>query len=146
LAKVSEPIFRITAKNISTIYDAFTADVDEYVVRMRTLGVSADEIFRQLGDNLEDRQDLFQRFKGALESEIDNITGVTAQAESNSIYESGAMLKWELDPTVREHCDDCVRNSGDGAKTFEQWSAIGLPGFGNTACLEYCKCTLVRAN
>jgi hypothetical protein len=144
LAKVSEPIFRITAKNISTIYDAFTADVDEYVVRMRTLGVSADEIFRQLGENLEGNQDLFQRLKGALESEIDNITGVTAQAESNSIYEPGAVLKWELDPTVREHCDDCKRNSLDPGKTFEEWETIGLPGFGNTACLEYCKCTLVR--
>lgn len=140
----SDVMFRITADNMDALYSAFSDDVVEFIRRERALGIGDDEIFNRLQDNLNNGQDFFGRFKGAMEVELDNIVGVTAQDYSNSIYAPDAMLKWELDPTVVNHCEDCLRNAKDAPRTYQQWEAIGIPGFGNTACSDYCKCTLVR--
>jgi hypothetical protein len=54
-------------------------------------------------------------------------------------------LVWVLDPTAKDHCDDCLANSSMDAQSFGEWESFGLPGSGNTECGEYCKCTLERA-
>ena len=136
-------MFRLTTQNIARLYDTFSSDVTLAINRMRALGMGNDEIISRLGENLDNGKDLFGTFKGALEKELDQIVGVTAQSESNSIYADGQMLRWELDPTVREHCPDCLRNASLPSRSYADWEAMGLPGFGNTECTDYCKCTLV---
>jgi hypothetical protein len=146
LAKdVSTPMFRLTVESIGHIYDAFGQDVTDFVRRERLLGVSNEEIIKRLDASLNNGKDLFGRFKGAIELELDNIVGVTAQAESNGIYTEGAMLTWELDPTVSDHCETCLSNADKAAMAIDKWELVGLPGFGNTICGRYCKCTLVEA-
>jgi hypothetical protein len=137
-------MFRLTAENISHIYDAFGQDVTDFVRRERLLGISDKEIIKRLDESLNNGQDLFGRFKGAVELELDNIVGVTSQSESNGIYAEGAILRWELDPTVLEHCADCLRYSAMNGQSLAAWESMGLPGFGNTICGRYCKCTLVE--
>ena len=140
---IATPMFRLTAENIGNIYDAYGQDVTDFVKRSRLLGMSNEEISNRLSDNLTGGKDLFGRFKGALERELDNVVGITAQSESN-IYQAGTMLKWELDPLVEEHCETCIVNATKPVMTIEQWELTGLPGFGNTICGRYCKCTLVE--
>lgn len=139
---MADVLFQVTASNLASIYDAFDRDVTAEIKRMRELGISDDEIAKRLTENLMNGQDLFRRFKGALELELDKIVGVQAQAESN-IYTPGTVLKWELDPTAREHCDTCLRNEAKEPMAIEEWEALGLPGFGNTECGQFCRCTLV---
>jgi hypothetical protein len=136
-------MFRITTRSVGRLYDSFTQDVTGETLRMRALGMDASTIYERLLTNLNDGKDLFGRFKGQLESELDQLVGISAQESSNTIYGKDQMLRWELDPTVIDHCEDCVNNSEMEPQLYEDWESIGLPGFGNTQCGDYCKCTLV---
>ena len=139
-------IFRISVDKFNTIFDVFEQDLVAQIQKMRGLGISDEEIFNRISESLDKGMDMFGTTRGAIESEMDALVGTTAQIESNSVFESlEEPLMWELDPTAKEHCVDCLRNSEDGNKTFEEWREIGLPGFGNTECGEYCKCSLAKA-
>lgn len=138
--------FKLSVEKFDSIFEVFEKDVEAQIERMRATGIADDEIFSRISNSLDNGLDLFGTAKGAIEQEIDGLLGTTAQAESNGVFEAlEEPLKWELDPTVKEHCVDCLRNSGEGSKTFDEWREIGLPGFGNTECGEYCKCSLEKA-
>jgi hypothetical protein len=49
---------------------------------------------------------------------------------------------WVLDQSIDDHCEDCIRNSKLSARSFEQWSIIGVPGSDKTKCGSYCRCGL----
>lgn len=139
-------IFRLSVEKFDAIFDVFEQDLDAQIKRMRGLGISDEEIFSRISESLNNGMDLFGSAKGAIEKEIDSLVGTTAQIESSGVFESlEDPLKWELDPTVKEHCDDCLANSEADPKTYEEWEQIGLPGFGNTECREYCRCSLTKA-
>lgn len=142
----SDVMFKISIGRISSIYDNFEQELVSEIDRMRALGISDKEIYRRISDNLDNGMDMFGSVKGAIEKEVDSLLGTTAQGESNEVFrELEQELKWELDPTARQHCNDCLRLSASPPKKFEQWEAMGLPGFGNTECGQYCKCSLVQA-
>ena len=137
-------LFRISIQKLNGLYTVFEDELLGQIREMRLLGLSDEAIYQRILENVNKGLDYFGRFKGALEREIDGIVGKTAQLESNMVLaEVEEKLKWELDPTVREHCPDCLRNSASETKTFEEWEMIGLPGMGNTQCGDYCKCSLV---
>jgi hypothetical protein len=138
-------MFRITASQMENIFTKFEQDVDANIAKMRLTGMSNEQIFDRLTENAKGSMDLFGTFKGAVEKQIDEILGTTAQLESND-FNLEENLKWELDPTVIEHCETCLTNADMTPRTFEQWEMIGLPGMGNTDCTIYCKCTLTRTN
>ena len=148
MAKVeqkSSTMFRITASQLDNIFSKFEQDVDANIAKMRLTGMSNEQIFERLTENAKGSMDLFGSFKGAVEKQIDETLGTTAQIESND-FEIEEMLKWDLDPTVVEHCETCLANADMTPRTFEQWEWIGLPGMGNTDCGIYCRCTLTRIN
>jgi hypothetical protein len=70
------------------------------------------------------------------------INTISQIVSNESAREQSEQWIWELDPTAKDHCEDCLRNSGDGEKSFDEWEKIGLPGYGNTECGIYCRCTL----
>ena len=143
-ARVTEQtVFQLWVEDIERAYDTMLADIRAEIVRMRLLGIDEAEIFARLKQNVTDDSGAFQSFNGWVEGATDKLTHAVAQTESNAVY-SGTEenLTWELDPTAREHCADCLRNSQAPAMPFAQWAAIGIPGAGNTECDGYCKCTL----
>jgi hypothetical protein len=136
-------MFRIWVSQAEMAYDKLIVDMTNRIIQMRALGIPDDEIFRRLNNSLNNGMDEFGTFKGAWEKAMDDMIGTVSQIESNSVFEgSDTKLVWELDPTAQEHCVDCLRNAKDAPKTFAEWEQIGLPGFGNTECGEYCKCSL----
>ena len=135
-------IFNISMNQIDSAYGVLETDMLAEIQRMRALGIAEEEIFRRLEASLRGSLDMFSKFKGAIEKELDIVVGKTAQLESNAVMSEVEKLKWQLDPTVEEHCPDCLRNS-TMTKSFEEWANLGLPGMGNTQCGSYCKCTLV---
>ena len=138
--------FKLSVEKFGSIVEVFDKDVEAFIERMRASGIDEGEIFARISTSLDNGMDMFGSAKGAIEQEIDGLLGTTAQAESNGVFESlEDPLVWELDPTAKEHCVDCLRNSEAGQKTFDEWREIGLPGFGNTECGEYCKCSLEKA-
>jgi hypothetical protein len=85
----------------------------------------------------------FQSFKGWIGGSSDNMINTISQIESNETIKGLSDLWiWELDPTAKDHCEDCKRHSIEGEKEFSEWEEIGLPGYGNTQCGIYCRCTL----
>ena len=141
--QASRSIFNISIDQLENIYGALETDLLAEIQRMRALGIADDEIFRRLQTSLSGGLESFGKFRGAVEKELDIVVGKTAQLESNAVMQEEDKLKWELDPTVEEHCSDCLRNSGSAPKSFDEWADMGLPGMGNTQCGSYCKCTLV---
>jgi hypothetical protein len=127
-------------------YDTLLADARAQVLRMRLQGVDDKEIFERLLTSLNNGKDLFQQYKGWLEGATDKLTNTVAQMEHHAVVaESGTAFTWELDPTVKEHCPDCLRNSQAEPKSFDAWAELGLPGAGNTVCNGYCHCVLKAA-
>ena len=140
--QASRSIFNISMSQIDSAYGVLETDMLAEIQRMRALGIADAEIFNRISDSLNNSLDLFSKFKGAVEKELDIVVGKTAQLESNVALSEQEKLRWELDPTVEEHCVDCLRNSASDQKSFDEWSLLGLPGMGNTQCGSYCKCTL----
>lgn len=139
-------LFEIWAQGANDAYDALLSDMINQIRAMRIMGISDEEIFNRLELSLNNGMDLFSTFKGKLEGITDDLVNVTANLESNAIYEGkDEMLDWELDPTVAEHCATCLENADKVSRTFDEWQMIGLPGMGNTDCGLYCKCQLVPA-
>lgn len=142
MADSVQRLFNISLPKIDSLYGVLEEDINAEIQRMRLLGISDAEIYARLETNLNGSMDLFGRFKGALEKEFDTTIGTTAQLEQNSVLEGMQDLTWQLDPTVQEHCPDCLRNAGSQPKSFDDWALLGLPGAGNTQCGAYCKCSL----
>jgi hypothetical protein len=134
-------MFRITSSQLENIFTKFEQDVDANIAKMKLMGMSDQQIFERLTENAQGNMDLFGSFKGAVEKQVDETLGVTAQVESND-YDVEEMLKWNLDPTVVQHCETCLTNAEMTPRNFMQWEEIGLPGMGNTDCGIYCRCTL----
>lgn len=139
----ADNIFRVSLSQLDEVFTVLEKDITAEIQRMRALGIGDDEIFSRVSDSLNNGVGFSQRFKGGLEREVDTLLGVTAQAESNEILSGveGALM-WTLDPTVKEHCDTCLENADKPAMSFEKWAELGLPGFGNTDCGQYCRCSL----
>ena len=143
-AKVkSDRIFSVSLSQTEELFNILEKDIIAEIQRMKSLGIAEDEIFARLSDSLNNGLDFSQRFKGGLGREVDTLLGTTAQIESNEVFsEVKEALAWMLDPSVKEHCDTCLENSEMAAKTYNEWIEIGLPGFGNTDCGQYCRCSL----
>ena len=142
----SRTMFQVFTGQVNDAYDQLLKDLDAEIVRMDALGVSEPEIFARLEQELKDRTGAFGSFKGWVEGETDKLVHAGGQIESNELMrEAGDKFTWQLDPTAKEHCGDCLRNSGEDPKTWVEWEAIGIPGAGNTICDGYCKCTLTVA-
>ena len=143
--KISEKIrtsFSIWQNKFDAAYDKFTADLEGQVQTMRSQGLSDTEIMGRLERTLTDEVGVFGPFVGDIEKYADDLSSIIAQTASNSDFDENQKLVWVLDPSAKEHCDDCIANEGIDAMTFAEWEAIGIPGSGNTECGEYCKCTL----
>ncbi len=137
----SSSVFQLWVDEANTAYDTMEAELISQISKMRTMGISEEEIFARLSKSLQEGMDAFQSLNGALGSGLDDMLGSTSQIASND-FEDTEMLVWTLDPTAQEHCDDCVANSESEAMTFVEWESLGIPGAGNTECGEYCKCSL----
>jgi hypothetical protein len=136
-------LFTIWVQDVSKAYDALESDMIAQIGRMRALGLSDSEIFTRLSESLESNTDIFSTFKGSVGRGNDTLVNMVSQVESNeSIGDMAEMWIWELDPTAKDHCEDCLANSEKGEMPFSEWSKIGLPGYGNTECGKYCRCTL----
>jgi hypothetical protein len=142
VTRAEQTVFALWHQEFRRAYDELLAAIRSEVARMRSLGVSDREIFDRLNTQLRERQGIFARFGGTIESGVDKLTQTTAQIESNATLTDQDRLDWELDPTVKEHCTDCLRNAELEPRSFDDWATIGLPGAGNTECGNYCKCTL----
>ena len=136
-------LFSIWVEDVSTAYDVLEQDITAQIRRMRTLGLSDGEIYNRLSASLDGGMDMFQTFKGTIGRSNDTLVNMISQVESNeAIKDQAEKWIWELDPTAEKHCDDCESNSAAGEKTFDEWEQMGLPGYGNTQCGKYCRCTL----
>ena len=133
-------LFSIWVEDVSKAYDVLEQDITAQIRRMRTLGMSDAEIYDRLFASLNDGMDMFQTFKGAIGRSNDTLVNMISQVESNeTIKEAGEYWEWQLDPTAKDHCESCLRNSEMGVMTFEKWEEMGLPGYGNTECGRYCR-------
>jgi hypothetical protein len=136
-------LFSIWVDDVSSAYDKLEQDLLAKIRSQRLLGMSDDEIFLRLSQDLDNQTDLFSTFKGAIGRSNDSLVNTISQVESNeSVSEVAEMWIWELDPTAEKHCETCLRNSEMGQMTFSAWRELGLPGYGNTECGKYCRCQL----
>lgn len=136
-------LFSIWVDEISTAYDTLEMELNAQIKSMKLLGLSDQEIFNRLSDSLDNQKDLFGTFKGSLGRGTDSMVNMISQIESNeTIKDVAELFIWELDPTVEKHCETCLTNSTMGQMKFDAWYEIGLPGYGNTDCGKYCRCTL----
>lgn len=139
-------LFSIWVQDVSTAYDALEGDIVDQIRRMRILGLSDQEIYDRLFTSLNNDMDMFQTFKGAIGRSNDTLVNMISQIESNeSISGQADYWTWELDPTAKDHCETCKINSLKGELRFDDWVKMGLPGYGNTDCGKYCRCTLTPA-
>ena len=139
----TQTLFSIWVEDVSTAYDVLEQDMTAQIRRMRTLGMSDREIYDRLFASLNNGMDMFQTFKGAIGRSNDTLVNTISQVESNeAIREEAELWKWDLDPTAKDHCEDCLKYSLMEPMGFDDWEEIGLPGYGNTQCHRYCRCTL----
>jgi len=137
-------IFTVFAKRAGTIYDTFQANLEDYILRQRALGVSREEIVRRLIADANNGQHIFRELAGDIEKELDISLFQGFQASSNPPDGSGALYHWELDDSA-EHCDSCLYQASRGDLTIDQFPIpSNQETHGETNCETYCKCTLVR--
>lgn len=139
-----DTIFRLFVQQSELLLDSLEGDLEAQIERMLVSGMDPAEVLVALEASLDNATDSFGSLRAAINGDLDDITGSISQITSQDMQGSGEELyTWELDPTAKEHCGDCVERSQEPAQTLAEWEAIGLPGIGNTECDGYCKCTLV---
>lgn len=137
-------MFELWTEDASNAYDMLLNDVRAMVVKMQASGMSNEAIMESLLTRLGNTSDEFQSFKGWIEGGTDKLVHSTAQLESND-YPPEKLLRWILDPTASEHCEDCIENATLPPMTIDEWETTGTPASGATLCDGYCKCTLIEA-
>lgn len=90
--------------------------------------MSDEAIMGFLDRTLKDEVGVFGPFVGDIEKQADDFTSIVAQTASNSEFDAEEKLVWVLDPSAKEHCDDCIANEKIDAQTFTEWETIGIPG------------------
>lgn len=147
MADVSEKsttVFGIWFETLEARLKQFWFEIGKEIETLRALGFSDEDIFNELSQQLRNRQGIFTRLKGIVESAADKNISVVTQIRANEEQRKSSRLwVWVLDPTVKNHCEDCLRNSKEEPHPFEWWEKLGLPAYGTTACKQYCHCTIM---
>jgi hypothetical protein len=135
-------LFKISTTELGNAYEAMVKDLGLEIANYQATGMNGDAIYKALLADIENNASVFGRFNGDVERAMDGLMVRTTQSEqvANNLPEQ--MYEWILDPTVQEHCGDCLSRSEMPAKPFFEWSELGIPGSGVTECGDYCKCLL----
>lgn len=141
----SKVAFELWTESAGLAFDRMISEARDLVFRLKASGVATSEIMARIERMVEEDEGFVATFKGALQNGMNDLTSTEAQVESNVVFDPEELLEWVLDPTAKEHCDDCVALAQEEPKLLADWEAIGLPGIGNTICDGYCKCTLMPA-
>jgi hypothetical protein len=137
----SDVMFKLWVESAEAAYDQLEQSLEIAISRMKAMGMSNKEILSRLEMNMNHGTDIFGKFEGNIEGQVDHLVGGIAQADSNT-FPDEEMLQWELEPGA-EHCETCLERAAMAPKSFVEWADLGLPGAGNTECDGYCRCTLL---
>ena len=94
--------------------------------------------------DLQEGGQIFGEFRKNFKSNIRYGIEESARGEVIDMFPEIKLWDW-LGISDGKICPTCLRNHGSGAKTYEEWQRIGLPGAGATECQENCRCTLTPA-
>jgi hypothetical protein len=135
-------LFRISQKRLDEQYQTMINDLDNEIAGYRAMRMDDKAIYDILMSDFEQEKGVFGRFKGAIESDMDELVVRTTQSEQVANNPAEQLYNWVLDPTVNEHCTDCLERAAMGSQTMLFWSSRGIPGSGATKCADYCCCML----
>lgn len=135
-------LFRVSMTETENLYQAMLNDLDTEIANYRATGLSDNAIMTAIESDLENEVGTFGRFKGGIERTMDGLITRTTQTERAAKNLPETKYLWILDPTVKEHCTDCLERSEYVPKTYLEWIEIGRPGSGTTECSDYCRCLL----
>ncbi len=135
-------LFRISQKRLDEQYQTMIDDLDNEIAGYRAMKMDEKAIYDILMSDFEQEKGVFGRFKGAIEGDMDELVVRTTQSEQVASNPPEQTYVWLLDPTVEQHCDDCIDRESRGALTMLEWSKLGIPGSGATECSDYCRCLL----
>jgi len=137
-------LFNGLIEALRTALQGTAKEVQIYIQQQRDLGISDEQIFKQLKSDLDNQEGFFSALSGKIEGQTDTGLNMLAQLMSNMgiIGKKKNKYIWKLDPNVQKHCQDCLDNAALGAHDIGFWAERGLPGGGTTKCKRYCHCTL----
>lgn len=140
--KSGEQFFKLWVREADLAYNNLEKQLELTIESMRASGISDKAIFDRLKTDLDNNSDLFSSYAGGVEGASADLLHLESQMSSSAeVQDAADLFIWTLDPTA-QHCEDCLANAGKGELPFEFWQGLGLPGMGNTACGEFCKCSL----
>ena len=134
---------------LANLEASLNKSVDDYVfatqIRAKDLlarGVSPEEVNRILLEDIKNNTGEFKQLTGTLGAQIDKALSQTSLDTANeAVRDLADRFRWDWEPSVVEHCDTCQEYNGQ-IKTYDEWTALGLPGAGLTDCTYWCRCTL----
>jgi hypothetical protein len=119
----------------------FLDSVDIIIKQMQELGISDDEIVKNLYNEMVNNNGLVKLQNKEANSLWDFFKS-TSQYTVWSSLDDNTLYRWTMTPGV-EHCNVCSELNGQ-VKTLEKWEQEGLPGNRNAGCYANCLCDLIE--
>jgi len=119
--------------------------LESLINRMRSQGVTNDNIKAFLLRDLREGGQIFGDFKRQIKS---SIKGAVEDVSSNELIKKFPDQKlWDwLAIADNKICPDCLDRNGMPSQTLDFWVSIGLPRTGTTICQDNCRCDMVPAD
>jgi hypothetical protein len=133
--------------NLQKDLDNFINDMSASVKVLQAQGMANEDILRRLVDDFKSKSGAWQSLEGKLGSTIDfglaNASNFSANSAVVAAFPNARGFEWVLDPTVVQHCSDCLDKSNMKPQSYAIWEQLGLPAEGYDECGSYCCCTLI---
>ena len=127
---------------INATAERLVLDVNEFVNTMRASGVSSQEIFNRLQDDLNESGRIFGAFKNKSKLTIANGIENAGNIAAEQIFQQEGVERYMWVTAGGNICPDCKERAGTTG-TMSFFSNLGLPKSGFSVCRDNCQCQLV---
>lgn len=143
----SGEVFQALEINLNAKAGRAALTLEEYIQSLRARGISEDEIYGRLQEDLQNDGRIFGEFFRALGIDIPGRMSELSKEASNAAFGFGKKDKvtWIAVSVITaggHACPDCAPRHQE-VDTYQNWVIRGLPGTGWSVCRTNCKCRLL---
>jgi len=141
IEKLSDEVSRRLLLNIKFEAEAMASMVTSEVKKLLARGISEQEIARQFTEQVLYGGRVADTLKRGY---LGTMSKPLVWIENEAVHQAYPQeTKWVwVSVSHKNRCPDCTDRHGQVA-TWEQWEAMGLPGYGATVCGYYCMCQVL---
>jgi len=122
--------------------ESVAIEIESFIQINRVAGMSDDQIFALLQEDLDQGGRIFGQLKNSLKNTIRGAIASVSRLAGLKIYEEENIVQYQWVTVGSKNCPDCDRREGMIAD-LDTFNLIGSPGTGWSLCRDACDCDLV---